>query len=61
MTTYYVRDRSRGGAIVNAVETNSADRARATLRLMEHPDDLYVDPDPPTAVLAAYRYWNERP
>lgn len=59
--TYYVRDRRTGGEIVNAIESSSRQRAADAMARMEGADDLYLDPDPPTAVLARYRYWSERP
>lgn len=58
MTTYFIREHS-SGRIVNAVETSSLDRATAVCERMV--GDLYPDPNPPRAVLEAYRYWNERP
>lgn len=59
--TYYVRDRSKGGEIVNAVHSATRERAAQALARFENADDLYLDPEPPTAVLARYRYWSERP
>lgn len=60
--TYYIRDR-RSGAIVNAVSA-SGPKAEVEARVLPRftcSEHLYLDENPPTAVLERYRYWNERP
>lgn len=60
--TFYVRDH-RTGSIVNAVSAHGT-KAEVEARVLPGRSDsehLYLDEDPPMAVLQRYRYWNERP
>lgn len=58
--TFYVIDR-RTNEIVNAVATTRPITDPALIRGWVDAEHLYLDENPPLAVLERYRYWNERP
>lgn len=56
--TFYVVDAT--GLVVNAVETDSRERAQRVADSMIG-GPYTVDPAPPERALTSYRYWSERP